>query len=490
MIYLGNHRAQKLFLILTLLPGEALLAQSEDENVSFAAPRALSRQQDENRPEGQFETEVLGRPLTIGGEYEFNPERRQNLILSDDADDEDKLIRLEHKFELEAFYDAGNNTYLFAETKLKLRTDSRNDAPNDSATTIERGEMWTYFHAPKYGFGIQVGRQNFKDKREWWWDADLDAIRFRFERNAWSGDFAAAKEIAGVSSVDPIHPEEDGIGRLIGNVQWRWADRQSLDLFWLRQRDRSSTPEESDLVPSHREDEFDADLDWLGLRARGTFKLDLIGRIYYWADFGMVSGTSSVIDHDDDPSGLRIVDDIDEFAVDGSAFDIGATWRWETDRLGETNITLGFAKGSGDSDLSDDLDTSFHQSGLQDNNGKFRGASRFRYYGELFRPELSNMIVTTFSVGKEFQTASSVEIAYHNYRQVNASDNLRDSRLRISPLGFDSKLGHEIDVVLSVEEWIHWEVELVGAVFQAGEAFGDAANSRSFLAIAKINYNF
>lgn len=487
---LGKQIAIITAVLATLLQCSVLRAQATDETLSIAAPKALSRQQGDNRPEGQLELRFLDQPLTIGGEYEFNPEQRRNLNLGDDTDAEEKLTRIEHKFELEAFYDAGHNVYVFAETKLKRRDDSRNDGVDETVTALERGESWVYVHVPEYNVGVQVGRQSFKDKREWWWDADLDAARLRIERGAWSGELAIAQELAGVSSKDPLNPEQEDVTRWIGNMQWRWADRQTLDFFWLNQRDRSSTPEEFDLFEQSEEDSVDADLNWVGIRSRGTVKLDAIGRLYYWMDFGTVSGNKRVIDFDDAGNGLRVVDSIDEFTVRGSAFDVGVTWRWRNEALGEINLTAGLAQGSGDNNLTDDRDDSFHQTGLQDNNGKYRGVSRFRYYGELFRPELSNIQIVTASIGRRFLSGSSIELIFHNYRQLNASTTLRDSRLRINPGGLDRQLGLEFDVVVSLEEWVHWEIELVGAAFQAGKAFADAENNRSYLAVMKVNYNF
>lgn len=85
-----------------LTPAPALKAQTSGEQAALtAAPKALAKRQGDRRPEGQFETLLFGRPLVIGGEYEFNPERRQNLNLSDDSEAESKLSRFEHKFELD-----------------------------------------------------------------------------------------------------------------------------------------------------------------------------------------------------------------------------------------------------------------------------------------------------------------------------------------------------------------------------------------------------
>ena len=465
-------------------------AQINDDNASILLPRELAKRQGDNRPEGQYQTGFFGRPLTIGGEYEFNPEMRRNLALQSNGGTEDKFSRVEQKLELEAFFDAGNNWYVFAETKLGLRQDVRNDGDDERQSSLERGELWVYYHLPRHHLGIQVGRQSFKDKREWFWDADLDAIRLRYEKGDWRGELAIAQELAGVSSQDKLDPAEKDVTRIIGNVQWRWADRQTFDVFWLSHADNSSTPASGEIFTRAQEDESDADLMWFGARGRGTFKIKPLGRFYYWADLATVSGDERLVDFDGTPDGLRVVDDFEDFNIDGTAFDIGATWRWESDRLGDTYFTASLARGSGDSDPDDDSDKAFRQTGLQDNNGKFRGVDRFRYYGELFRPELSNLQVTTLSVGRRLWSGSSIELAYHSYRQLTASTELRDSRIEADPTGLARQLGQELDLVFGLEESVHLEVELVGAVFRSGRAFGTARNQNSFALALKANYNF
>lgn len=463
-------------------------AQESQYGADVLTPKVLSRQQGDKRPENQHSTSLFGRPLTIGGEVEFNPEIRRNLELL--PDDEDELKRLDQKLEIEAFYDAGRNVYVFAEAKLKRQNNFVKGEDDNRTSALERGETWVFLHFPTSGFGLQVGRQAFKDKREWWWDADLDAIRLRYDRGEWRAEISLAQELAGVSSESPLDPEDKKVLRFIGNTQWRWADRQTFDFFWIHQADESGIIGEDVFIRPQDEDEFDADLDWFGVRARGTFKLDDIGRFYYWGDLGWVNGNEDVIDYDDTVDGLRVFDDVERFSVSGTAFDVGATWRWETESLGEINITASFAAGAGDNNLDDNRDEAFRQTGLQDNNGKFRGVDRFRYYGELFRPELSNMQIATLSIGKEMMSGSSIELLYHNYRQLYAAAVIRDTRIEMQPLGVNRDLGTELDLVIGLEEWVHWEIEVVAAAFRAGRAFGDAENEISFGATLKVNFNF
>lgn len=485
---IGSKILQVSYLLSLVLILDQVSAQESEYGTDVLTPKVLSKQQGDKRPEDQASIPFFGRPLTIGGEFEIRPEVRRNLGLR--SDDEDELLRVDQKFEIEAFYDAGRNVYLFAETKLKRQNDFEKGAEDSSVATIERGEMWAFLHFPTSGFGVQIGRQAFKDKREWWWDADLDAVRLRYDRGKWRAELSLAQELAGTSSQDPLDPEDEKVLRVIGNTEWRWADRQVLEFFWLHQSDQSGVVGEGVSVRPQDEDETDANLDWLGVRSRGTFKLDNLGRFYYWGDLAWVNGEEDIIDYDETVGGQRVFDDRERFSVSGMAFDIGATWRWETTVLGEINITASYAAGAGDKDLTDNKDDAFRQTGLQDNNAKFRGVDRFRYYGELFRPELSNMQIVTVSIGRTMMSGSSIELLFHDYRQMHAAPSIRDSQLDLQPLGVNRDLGTELDLVIGLEEWVHWELEIVAAAFRAGPAFGDAENETSFGATLKINLNF
>jgi hypothetical protein len=86
--------------------------------------------------------------------------------------------------------------------------------------------------------------------------------------------------------------------------------------------------------------------------------------------------------------------------------------------------------------------------------------------------------------------SSSIELVYHYYRQDEAAETLGESRLKASPGGSNPDLGHEIDLIVGLEEWEHIEIELVGSVFRAGSAFDSDKGEIAGLAIFKMNYNF
>ena len=140
--------------------------------------------------------------------------------------------------------------------------------------------------------------------------------------------------------------------------------------------------------------------------------------------------------------------------------------------------------------IMEKTDRSFRQTGLQDNNARFRGVDSFRYYGELLDPELSNLQVGTAALGFPLLKSSSVELLYHFYHQVYLAPFLRDTRIRANPLGLSRSIGQELNVVLGIEEWPHLEIELVGSAFQFKSAFGLSDGELAYLGALEVEWNF
>ena len=116
--------------------------------------------------------------------------------------------------------------------------------------------------------------------------------------------------------------------------------------------------------------------------------------------------------------------------------------------------------------------------------------NRFRYYGELLDPELSNLRIATASVGFRFLDESSVEFLYHFYKQVDATTFLRDALIKRAPTGRSHSIGQESDVAIGIEEWEHLELELIGAAFRAGAAYGREGGEWSYLTALKLKLNY
>ena len=113
----------------------------------------------------------------------------------------------------------------------------------------------------------------------------------------------------------------------------------------------------------------------------------------------------------------------------------------------------------------------------------------FRYYGEAFDPELSNMSIFTAGIGARPIPELSIDIVYHYYLQDKLSDEIRDSGLDADPTGRSKRLGSEIDLVIGFEATEDVRVRGFLGYFMPGPAFGSGADDVLFARI-EAKYEF
>jgi len=423
------------------------------------------------------------------------------------------------------FYPFTPNASAYAEFKLFWRNIvwAQNTEEFDE-WIVERGEFWLYlgelFDTP---LGLQLGRQSYFDDREWWWDQDLDSIRVRYDLDRFHAEVAVAQEVLPLTLNDnDIEPDERDIVRVLAMAQWRWGQKQEVGLYALHQRDHSSHqplialgPPDPDLpcVPEDEippnlpdeakeffrsgcpdpippvgfEDDSDSQLTWLGVSAAGTRKLRGWGRFDYWLEAAGVFGEERFTDYSG-PTGSRIVDAIDKHDVSGWGLDVGGTWEFNI--TAQPYFTLGYAIGSGDSNMQETSDSGFRQTGLQDNSDKLHGVASFSYYGELIDPELSNLHIVTAGFGLRFLRRSSIDFLYHKYRQVERAPFLRDVNFKRDPDGRDPDIGQEWDVIVGIEDFQPVEFKFVGSIFRPGRAFRPEDGELSYLLTLRVRLNF
>jgi hypothetical protein len=237
-----------------------------------------------------------------------------------------------------------------------------------------------------------------------------------------------------------------------------------------------------DIVKPKDEDCNDADLLWYGVRVSGDIEADDMGEFSYWVDAAGVSGDETLFEFEETDEGNSEVTEIIKKDVFGWGFDTGATWH--SGVFYDLAMTIGYAWGSGDRNPESGTDRSFRQTGFNE------GDKRFQYYGELLDPDLSNLQIITISAGFPIGEDSFIDFVYHHYRQDQPAPFLWDSDLEADPEGIRKSIGEEVDVAFSYEEWDDYEIECSGAIFKAGDAFGDLSGQTAYRIKLEINYLF
>jgi hypothetical protein len=168
--------------------------------------------------------------------------------------------------------------------------------------------------------------------------------------------------------------------------------------------------------------------------------------------------------------------------IRGWAIDLGLIWTlpWR----GAPTVTISHAHGSGDKDLADDTDRSFRQTGLQDSD------EEFRTYGELLRPELSNLRVSTAALTFPVHAKIYLTLGYHRFRQVYPAPFLRETRIEADPTGNSKDIGEELSLLVELRKWENLEIDLAAAIFESGDAFGIRASKHVKSVFVKLAYEF
>lgn len=299
------------------------------------------------------------------------------------------------------------------------------------------------------GLAFQIGRQRFKDPREWLYDEKLDAARLYYQIGPIGFELSASREeLVDKNLLDKSTEREIDNYFLVG--RYAWSRDSEVSVYVLGRNDRSVR---------------DRDFVFFGLRSMG----EISSNAEYWIDLAHINGSDRSND------------------IEGYGFDLGTTYVFNTKY--EPSLTLGAAFGTGDRDRNDGVDKNFRQTGLEDNSAKFNGVTRLKYYGEVLDPELSNIFILTAGTGIRPTRRSSVDLVYHYYRQATTSTRLRGADIDDDPQGLDHELGHEVDLVAGYREFEDIDVELVLGVFVPTDAFRSNADNAYFTGF-EISYNF
>jgi len=444
------------------------------------APAPEPSPRDERRREEPLTVDLFGKPVQLGGSWEYTDERRTNFDL-DSASARDRRVR-EHEVKLEASTRFGENTRAFVQiVGLHETRRTQGTAGKRVTHSAERGQMWV--QQERIGgtpWSLQAGRVALLDRRAWWWDEDLDAVRARYDGGTWRLDTGIARELLRKSSTESgVAPASRGVTRLFGQATWPCARRHALDAFWLVQNDGSSQPATGAVFADEdATDPSDLRARWVGLRAAGEWRVEDGPRLGYWADTAWLSGREKLTAFDEQDNGTFNAADTSSRRVRGNAFDVGLTGSLALPL--RPSLTVGYARGS----------TDFRQTGLQENKTRFAGVKRWQRYGELVQPELANLSVASIGAGVRVLNNSSIELMAHRLRQVRPSERVAGARLSADPQGTNRALGREVNLLVAIRESKRIEFTFKASHFKPGAAFAPEQRNPARAVEVGIAVNF
>lgn len=383
--------------------------------------------------------------LYLGARLEIEYQLEKDFDL--DVSDEDNISEWQPRLSTALRYEPTENVTVF--TNLDLSRSIVHDDEGDDAdlTSLALGETWLSISDLVWNGVLRLGRQRLNDKREWIYDDELDGVRIWYPFSRYLLDVSVTERHDGDLL---LHNDEDRVTNYMVHARYLPDEDTEYGIYVLAQNDRKVTQE---------------DPVFFGLHAHGEALDDL----EYWTELAHARGNSG------------------RNKIRGVGFDVGATY--EFDLPYEPSVTLAYAFGSGDNNPDDGTDGNFRQTGLQDNEAKFNGVIRFKYYGEMLDPELSNLGVATAGLGFRPIHDASFNVIYHYYRQVDASSTVRNAEVDEDPDGRESELGHEIDFVAGYRLRPHQKGSLIVGYFMPGEAFPRHDDDALFVEI-QFRYEF
>jgi alginate production protein len=394
------------------------------------------------------ESESPAESLELGASIEIAYERRQNFDLDSAA--RDGLDLLDVEAVLEILFAPNDYFDIYLQPNLTREFELREQGEGEERNTeFSLEEAYFTLRDPERGLSLEIGRTFFADEREWVYDEDLDAVRGAFRSPEAFLELSVSRE--GLVDVDLLNQDDiEPITNYVAYGGFEPVEDVTLGAYGI--------------LRDHRDDGGFRPI-FIGLFSNGTIEDSLT----YWLDAAHVRGR-------EEDTKLR-------------GYGVDLLGSYEFDAPFSPRLVLGYAFASGDSDPDDDRDRAFRQTGLQGNEAELGGLTPFKYLGEAFDPELSNMSVFTAGLGAWPTEEFSVDLLYHYYLQDEASDELRDSALEAEPSGGSRDLGHEIDLVVGLEALEDFEVRGFLGYFVPGDAFGSGADDALFARI-ELEYEF
>lgn len=412
-----------------------------EETISQARPRLVD--EDERRPREQLK---LFDRLTIGGDLQVDWEYEDDFDL--DENDNEDLLEFDTSVNLEATLEISRNSYAFAKVRSAksyvIFDEDRDRSLRERSQTEELNLYWgRIFDQP---LALLVGRQDFDERREWLYDENLDGVRVFWNPKPFELEYSWSRFLH-----DAPRGRSDTLYHIL-MARW-WHEKKSyVGAYMIDIRDDS----DADVSPF-----------FVGIRAHGRPRKS----VRYWLDYAYLDG----------------VEGVNELQAHGG--DAGCAYQFR-DLPWRPYVFAGYAFGSGDRNPNNRTDREFRQTGLHDNNARLFGNASYRYYGELLRPELSNLHVLTLGFGVLPLEWLSVDFVYHEYRQDTTSPRLRDTELRQRPNGLSRDLGREFDMVIGLEEVFgRFDAELDVGYFEPGSAF-DTNNHPALWVALQLEWNF
>lgn len=430
----------------------------------------------------------------------------ENLDLGTRNDDFETAAIADAKLGLFLYPTENITTYVEGRGLLSDGIASSNSIDDDDSrdlSFLEMRQAWIEFDNL---FGtpasIKAGRQRFYEPRGIWWNRDLDAVKFALDSTLTNGFIAVGENQDNyrVGDDNDFDRDEEDRLRILGEISHEYTQNQFIETRFLYEDDHSGTEAIGQLVPSNDRDNEDYELVWAGIRARGQTQPQGLEKLGYRIDLLGVAGEETTIGTTTGPvTGFRSVNSVTNRDVLAWAFDGGIDI--QPNIFLDPTFSLGYAYGSGDDGNGDN--NAFRQTGLEGNTSNYpegRVSGSIRNYGEVLRPELSNLHIASAGINVPALEASDISVNYFSYWLDEETTGITDSDINAPTNGQDVYVGQALDFIANIN--IGKEMNIQSTVFkntafrvrmggfQAGDAFGTEEDEYAYRGSTELRIKF
>lgn len=354
---------------------------------------------------------------------------------------------------------------------------------------------------------LKVGRQRFYEPITIFWNRDLDAVRLSLNSTLNNGFIAIGENLSSyrTGTNNKFQGDEKDRFRVLGEFEHSINYNNKISTRFLYENDHSGFIKTGNIINEAARDDRDYNLLWAGVRANGEInnkKYKNIKKIIYRSDLMSVLGKEK-LNPSSPISGTnnRTITSEQTRNVFGWGFDGSVTAL--LDNKMQTALTLKYAYGSGDnSSNGSGTNNAFRQTGLHGNSSRSPFVltnETTRNYGEVFRPELSNIHILNAGINFPILNYSDMGFDYFRYWLDKTETGLLYSSITAPVNGIDSYLGQEMNASANI--YIGKELGLVNKIanqttfrvrlgmFRSGSAFGNNDES-AYRGTGELRFKF
>lgn len=319
----------------------------------------------------------------------------------------------------------GRPLYGVAEMELKDKTKRTSGNPKQNKTHLELTQVYFGMDADALNTRLLLGRWLYRDEREWLLDENIDGALAYWRFGKWRADLLGGRVNYWQRDLLDRTSRDSGATAAAGAIV-----RRKFGKDWFAG---------AYLLTTKNTHNDDSQRLHYGLRSHGEQNKGL----RHWGELGAMQSDSTGSQRH------------------GFAVDAGATYIFSTPL--RPRVTLGYAMAS----------KYYRQTGLQSNEATMGGNTKFNIYGATLAPELTNLHILTAGIGVNITPDSTLDLVYHDYRQVEKGDlDVHNSELKSR---YDtrktSRLGGGIDLIWGLEVNEHLKTELIMGMFTPSKRF-------------------